>query len=182
MRSKEKSILTLFFENPTREWHFEEIVKEAKITRSKADRWLKKFIGEGLIKRIKEKGRMPFYTSNHVSPDYRNKKRLFAFNRLYESGLLNHLGSLPKAETVMVFGSFSRSDWHKNSDIDVFIYGDPEGLKTAKYEINLHRDIQLFICRNRKELSKLGEGLIRNIIKGNLIKGELDFVRVEANA
>jgi len=44
MESKEESVLELFFENPTREWHFEEILKEAAITRSKADAWLKKFI------------------------------------------------------------------------------------------------------------------------------------------
>ncbi|GAJ19589.1 unnamed protein product, partial [marine sediment metagenome] len=33
-----------------------------------------------------------------------------------------------------------------------------------------------------EELSKLGGGLIRNIIKGNLLKGNLDFVEVAVNA
>jgi len=28
----------------------------------------------------------------------------------------------------------------------------------------------------------MGEGLIRNIIKGNLIKGDIDFVKVGINA
>ena len=54
MESKREKIMELFFDNPTREWHFEEVVKEAKIARSKADGWLKKFIKEGLIKKIKE--------------------------------------------------------------------------------------------------------------------------------
>ena len=56
MRSKEEAILKLFFENPTREWHFEEILGEAGVARSKADRWLKKFTREGLVKKVKEKG------------------------------------------------------------------------------------------------------------------------------
>ena len=56
MESKEESVLELFFENPTREWHFEEIVKEAKITKAVANKWLKKYVEEGLLKKVKEKG------------------------------------------------------------------------------------------------------------------------------
>ena len=182
MESKEEKILQLFFENPTKEWHFEEILKEAKIGRSKAYGWLIKFIKEGLIKRIKTNGKMPYYLSNHDMPAYRNMKKIFALNALYQTGLLNDLCSLNKAKTVILFGSFARSDWYKNSDIDIFIYGNPEGLKIADYERKLHRNIQLFICNNAKELSKLGTGLIKNIIKGNLIKGDLDFVTVDVNA
>ena len=182
MRSKEETVLGLFFENPAREWHFEEILKEAKITRSKATSWLKLFVKEGFVRRIKEKGRMPYYISNYESPSYKNKKRIFALNKLYDCGLLNHLSSLTKAKTVILFGSFARSDWYKNSDIDLFIYGEAEGLKLARYEMKLHRDIQLFSCRNQKELSSLGDSLIRNIIKGNIIKGDIDFVKVDINA
>ena len=182
MQSKEENMLELFFENPTREWHFEEVLKEAKITRSKADGWLKKFAKEGLVKRIKEKSRMPYYVSNYESSSYKNRKKLFALNRFYESGFLNHLSSLQKAKTVILFGSFARSDWYKESDIDIFIYGNPEGLKLAEYEIKLHKDIQLFVCNTKKELTRFGAGLIRNIIKGNLIKGNIDFIKVDVNA
>lgn len=182
MQSKGEKVIGLFFENPTREWHFEEIVKEAKIARSKADGWLKRFVKKGLIRRTKQKGRMPWYVSDYDSPEYKNCKRIFTLNMLHESGLLNHLCSLQKAKTVILFGSFSRSDWYKDSDVDIFIYGDPEGLKIADYELKLHKDIQLFICQNKKELARLGKGLVRNIIKGNLIKGDLDFVEVSIDA
>ena len=182
MISKEEDIMWLFFNNPTKRWHFEEIVKEADIVRSKADKWLKRFIKEKLIKRVKEKGKMPYYISNYESPGYQNKKRLFALKKLNETGLLNHLSSLEEANTVILFGSFTRWDWYKGSDIDVFIYGNPKGLSIGKYEIKLHRDIQLFICKNKKQLRKLGSGLIRNIIKGDIIKGDIPFLRVGLNA
>ncbi len=181
MKSKENIVLELFFDNPTKEWHFEEILKEAKIARSKADSWLKKFTKEGLIQRIKQQGRMPYYLSNHESAQYRNRKRLFALNRLYESGLLDNLRLL-KAKTVILFGSMTRSDWYKKSDIDIFIYGYAEGLEIAKYEMKLHRNIQLFVCNNKEDLNRLGEGLIKNIISGDLIKGDLDFLKVKADA
>lgn len=182
MKSKEEMVLELFFSNPTKHWHFEGILTEAEIARSKADKWLKRFIKEGLIKRIKKNGEMPYYTADYEKPSYKNKKRIFALNRLYETGLLNHLYSLKKARTVILFGSFARWDWYKDSDIDVFIYGDPEGLNIGKYEIKLRRDIQLFICKDQKELRRFGKGLIRNIIQGDIIKGDIRFLEVGLNA
>ena len=172
MESKEKQMLELFFEQPTREWHFEEILKEAKITRSKANEWLKYFIKEDLIKRIKERKKMPYYASNCESASYKNKKKIFAFEKLYNIGFLNHLLSLKNATTVIIFGSFARSDWYKESDVDLFIYGDAKGLKIVNYELELHKEIQVFICKNKDDLIKLGSGLLRNIIKGNI-----DFVK-----
>ena len=174
--------MELFFNNPTKEWHFEEILKAAFIARSKANQWLKKLVKDKVVKRIKKKGQMPYYLSNYNSPEYKNRKKLFGLTRLYQSGLLNHLESLPKAKTVILFGSFSRSDWYKNSDIDIFIYGNPEGLRIAPYELKLHKNIQLFICQDKDDLSRLGTGLIRNIIKGNLIKGNVDFIEVGIHA
>ena len=41
---------------------------------------------------------MPYYISYYASPPYQNKKRIYALNRLYESGLFS--GSL--AVTVQV--------------------------------------------------------------------------------
>lgn len=182
MKSKENDILALFFEQPTREWHFEEILRTAKMSRGKATQWLKKLQQEGVINKVKEKGKMPYYASDYDNPAYKNKKKLFAFQQLYDSGLLNHLSSLPKADTVILFGSFVRSDWYQNSDIDVFIYGSPEGLHIAEYELRLHKDIQVFISKTPEDLCKLGNDFIKNIIKGNLVKGTLDFVEVNAHA
>lgn len=182
MESKEENIISLFFNEPTKEWHFEEIVRAAKIARSKADRWLKQLIGEGLIKRTRKQGRMPYYVSDYESPSYKYRKRLFALNQLYASGFLNHLASLPKARTVIIFGSFARSDWYSGSDIDLFVYGETDGLKLAEYEMKLNRDIQVFACNKKEDLHKFGEGLIKNIVKGNTVKGEIDFVSVGINA
>ncbi len=178
MKSKEDNILEIFFENPTKEWHFEDILKDAKITRSKANQWLRKFSKENLIKKIKEKGKMPYYTSNYESYKYKNKKKLFALNNFYNTGFLNYLCSLNNVKTIILFGSLTRSDWYKKSDIDLFIYGNPKKLKFTEYEIKLNKEIQLFICRNKKELYKYSNGLLKNIIKGNLIKGDLDFIKV----
>ncbi len=182
MESKEDDVLSLFFNEPTKEWHFEEIIRESKVTRSKTARWLKRFTQDALIRKVKTKGKMPYYESRHDSPAYRNQKRLYALNRLYSTGFLNHLMSLPKARTIILFGSFARSDWYSKSDIDLFIYGSPEGLKLAEFELRLGRTVQVFSCHNQKEIGKFGEGFLKNILKGNMIKGDLDFVRIDVHA
>lgn len=182
MQSKENLILKLFFNQPTKEWHFEELLKETKIARSKLGRWLKRLVKEKIIIRVKKKGQWPHYLGNYSSPEYRTRKKLFALQELYNSGLWKHLLSLPKAKTVILFGSLARSDWYQESDIDLFIYGDTDGLKIAPYELKLNREIQLFSCETRAGLNRMGPALLRNIIKGELIKGDLDFLEVKPSA
>ena len=89
--------------------------------------------------------------------------------------------SLKKVRTVIIFGSFSKGDWYKNSDIDLFIFGDEKDLNLKKYELKLGRDIQTFICKDKKELKKFNNRLIRNIVRGDFVKGDLSFLEVGIN-
>jgi predicted nucleotidyltransferase len=180
--SKEERVLELFFNEPTKHWHFEDILKAAKTSRSKANKWLSKLAKEQIIQRIKPSSKMPYYQGYFDSPAYRNRKKLYALSKLYATGFLNHLLSLKKAKAIVIFGSFARADWYKGSDIDLFIYGDSEGLKTSGYSTALNREIQVFTADSASELDELGPGLLRNILEGILIKGKFDFVRVKPNA
>lgn len=173
MQSKQLQLLGLFFNEPTKHWHFETILQQANITRSKASNWLKQFQQEHLIQKIKPEHKMPYYISNYEAPNYQQRKRLFAQQQLYDSGLLTYLNSLQKAETVILFGSFSRSDWYKNSDIDIFIYGNTTDLHLFSYQTKLHREIQVFQSKNSKDLQRYGSGLIQSIINGVKIKGSI---------
>lgn len=172
MRSKGDNLLEVFFEQPAKYWHFRQLEKETKLAQSKLAGWLKRFQQEKLILKVKKRGKMPYYLANHQHPNYCNRKKLFALNKFYEIGLLNYLSSL-KAESIILFGSFSRSDWHKESDIDLFIYGDTDSLNLGEYQSKLHHEIQLFLSKNKNELKRFGPGLLRNIIKGVSIKGTI---------
>ncbi|MDD4878428.1 MAG: nucleotidyltransferase domain-containing protein [Candidatus Nanoarchaeia archaeon] len=180
--SKEEIILELFLNEPAKQWHFEEILQKAKISRPQAMLWLRKFAGGKLIKRIKPKTRMPYYIANHESEDYRVKKRIFALQTMAKAGFLQHLASLEKAKAVILFGSMSRWDWYSKSDIDLFIFGNPGKIDVGKYRKKLRREIQTFICKDKGELSKMNPALLKNITEGYMIKGSMDFVEVRANA
>ncbi len=166
-------IRELFFDYPTKQWHFEQLLKEAGLSRAQTNAWLKRLLKEDLITRVKLRGKMPYYVAQYESPHYRNSKRVFAFTKLHHSGLLDYLASLKKAKTVIIFGSFTRGDWYKDSDIDIFIYGAVPNLSIGEYLTRLKRDIQVFAGKNKEDLQKLGPALLKNIIKGITIKGDI---------
>ena len=179
---KEEGMLRLFFEEPTKYWHFEKIIKAAQISRPQAAYWLKKFTKDKTIKKIRTKGKMPYYIGNYEHPNYRIKKRLFAMNEMANSGFLQYLMELPKTCTVIIFGSFVRADWYKESDVDLFIYGNTDNLNLGHYEKKLHREIQVFTAQTKKDLKKFGPALIQNILKGYIVKGDLNFFEVRLYA
>src|SRR3989338_7117535 len=109
-QSKEKNIVELFYDNATKHWHFEELLKASGLSRSKASKWLSQLVRQNIIVKVKKIGHMPFYVAHFEHPAYRNSKKLFMFTRFYETGFLDHLMSLPKAKTVIIFGSMARAD------------------------------------------------------------------------
>ena len=121
---------------------------------------------------------MPYYMGIFENPEFQNRKRLFGLKQLTDSGLLNHLSALEKAKLVIIFGSFSRYDWYDHSDIDIFIYGNDDEFEQGKYELKLDREIQLFNAKNKKDLKKMGSGLIQNMIEGFIVKGDLEQLGV----
>lgn len=182
MASKENQLLELFFNQP-KYWHFEELRTTIKIGKPQLARWLKLFQKEGLIQRIKEKSKMPYYVQNFNNLNFKNRKRLFAWQKLLDSSLLAHLGSFKKAKAIILFGSFARSDWTKDSDLDLFIYGDDSDFQQGKYELKLGREIQVHTAKNSKDLKK-SEKMLPYILSGIFIKGSVQDlgVRINVNA
>ena|SRR3989338_29574 len=180
MRSKEEAVLEPFFNSP-KHWHFDELLKVTKVSRSQLSQWLKKFAAEVLIKRVKHKGKMPYYVQNFDSAAFQQRKKLFGLKKLTESGLLEHLASLTDAKVIILFGSLSSYDWHENSDIDIFIYGNDEKFEQGKYELKLKRDIQVHAAKNKKDLKRLDK-MLPYIIAGDFIKGSIENLGVEVHA
>ena len=179
---KEK-IKTLFFNETLKRWHFEELVKETGISRERVNYFLKELLEEGFIKKVKQKGKMPYYLANRESIKFRNEKRLYGLSILSKSGLFEHISKLKKIKTAILFGSFSRGDWSKSSDIDLFIYGDDKDFAEGEFEIKLDKEIQTFSYKDPKKIKKeLDSKLIPNIIKGFYIKESLEPFKVDINA
>ena len=178
--SKEDELLKLILENsPLKHWHFEEFIKQISMTRGALNKWLKRYEAEGLIKKFKPKCKFPYYTVGQENPIYQSKKRLYSLNQLYGSGLINYIMSLSDVKTAIIFWSIAKGDWYKDSDIDIFIFGNPKKIEKHKFELKLKRDIELHIFESRQEIKEIKSGLIKNVINGYLIKGKIqDFAEV----
>ena len=178
---KKENIKGLFFNYSTKHWHFEELIKRSGLSRAQTNQWLKRLTKERLIKKIKTKGKMPCYIANYENIKFNTEKKLYALTQFEKTGFLAHLSSLKKAKTVILFGSFARSDWHNESDIDLFIYGNADNFKKGSYETKLKREIQLFNYEDKKELKRLEPAVIPNIIIGLHIKGGIEPFTVKLN-
>lgn len=175
--SKEENVLKLILENsPLKEWHFEEIVREAKVTKLVANKWLTKYVSEGLLKHIKEKGKFPHYTIGSNNPMYYSLKRVYALEQLHKSGLIPKLLSLKKAKTIILFGSIIKGDWYKDSDVDIFIFGDISDFDKKLYELKLNKNIELHLFQTKEEINEVRTGLIKNIINGYVLKGQIQDI------
>ena len=180
MRSKEEKALEPFFNIP-KHWHFEELHKAASISKPQLSYWLKRYERQGLVKKIKPKGKMPYYVAVQENPDYQIKKRMYAMNLLTDVGLLSHLSALKGAKVVILFGSFSRWDWYKDSDIDIFVYGSDDDFEQGKYELKLNREIQVHNAKDKTDLKRI-DRMIPYIIAGDFIKGSIEDLGVKIEA
>lgn len=176
--SKEEKVLELFLNQPSRHWHFIDIAKAANISEPAANKWLKKLLDERIIIHIKPKGKMPYFQGNYTHPDYQNKKKIYALQKLYETGLLTKLQNLKKARIIIIFGSYIRWDWNINSDIDIFVLGDPEDLRYGGLwsGLGIHGKAREIQMHNYKSEEKIQPGLMKNIIKGYFVKGNINDI------
>ena len=128
------------------------------------------------MKKIREKGTFPFFSVGYNNPVYYSRKKLYFFEQFHKSGLLPKLLSLKNAKTVIIFGSAIRGDWYKDSDIDIFVLGNTDDFDKGIYELKLRRVIELHVFDDLKEIKKVKTGLMRNIINGYLVKGQIQDV------
>lgn len=180
--SKEDRILELLFNNsPLKHWRFKDLLLETGMTRSALNKWLNKYTSNGLIIKNKEKNHYPYYTSGFNNKTYQSKKRIHMLNKIYQSGLIEYILSQEKIKTAIIFGSISKGDWYKGSDIDLFLLGEVKTFKKIKFEKILKRSIELHVFKSFKDIKKVKLGLIRNVINGYVIKGTIiDVVKVSS--
>ncbi len=177
--SKEEKILELFMNEPTKHWHFSDIVETSKVSVNVAGKWLRELRSKKIIKHVKPKEKMPYFQGNFGSPEYSARKKLYAFQKMYETGLMQELQKLEG--TIIIFGSFARTDWTTDSDVDVFVLGDSKDFRYDRLWKGLgfqgrSREVQVHTFHNRKEMERVRSGLLKNVIRGYVVIGDITEV------
>ncbi|MBU0979502.1 MAG: nucleotidyltransferase domain-containing protein [Nanoarchaeota archaeon] len=176
--SKEERILELFMNEPTKHWHFSDIVETSGVSVNIAGKWLRKLQQKNIIKRVKPKGRMPYFIGNYEDYEFKSRKKLYALQKLYETRLIQELQRLKNAKTIIIFGSYVRTDWNTDSDIDVFVYGESDEFEFGRFWKGLgfqgrSREIQVHTFHSRTEMENVTSGLLKNVLRGYVVKGDI---------
>jgi len=167
-------ILSVFFDNPSPKgigFQLREMSRMVAIAPPSVKRYLSELEKEGLI--IKAKHRIqgyPVYYANRDDENFKLLKRMDTIIRTKESGLLDYLSDSCMPDVIVLFGSASRGEDVKESDIDIFIASKEEKLNLEKFEKRLNRKISIIFG---EDFSKLSKELRNNIINGVILKGYL---------
>jgi len=169
---KEINILKIFFEDPSKEFNVREIARIAKITAATASKRLKEFKKKEILQHRKERI-LDLYSANLDSDSYKDVKLYYILRSIKESGFIDKLNEFYLKPTIILFGSASEGLDTKDSDIDLAIITERKKELTVvkNFESKLKRKIQLFICKDLKDIKN--EHLINNILNGITLQGEV---------
>lgn len=167
-------VLGVFFDNPVPEgigFQLREISRNISLSPKSVKLYLEDLEREKLI--IKKKHRIhnyPVYYANRDNSYFRYLRKLNTMQRIKESGLLDYLDEKCMPDVIVLFGSASKGEDIRGSDIDLYLQCDEKKMDLRKYEKEFDRKISLFFEKNFNKLSK---ELKSNIINGDKLKGYL---------
>lgn len=150
-----------FFEDCYREINVREYARLKGISAPTASNILKKYFKEGLLKKKEDKGYLLFRAN-------RESKILKDMSRIYWYIKLNKY--FEDFKTIILFGSLSKLENNKNSDIDIFLTPKRK-IDIPKIERTLKRSIQSFSYNSINEIKN--NELKKNILNGYILKGRL---------
>jgi predicted nucleotidyltransferase len=173
-------ISKFFIEEPEREFYVREIAKKLKKSPTTISKYLKEFVKKRLLI-SEEKFNHLFFKANTESTEFLQLKISYNLNKIQMSGLTGFLvKEFNHSEAIVLFGSFSRGENNKNSDVDLFIVSsNKKELDLSIYEKKIGNRIQLFVY-SKAELAKMKEKnkeLLNNIINGIKLYGFLEVLR-----
>ncbi|MBI5392322.1 nucleotidyltransferase domain-containing protein [Candidatus Woesearchaeota archaeon] len=172
-------VLGVFFDDPLPiglGFQLREISRKLDLAPKSVKLYLEELERENLI--IKKEHRIhkyPVYYANRDGDYFKFLKKLEMIKAIKESGLLDYLYDKCMPDVIILFGSASKGEDTKQSDIDIYLQCGEKKLDLQKYEKELNRKINLFF---EKEFAKLSEELKNNLINGDKLKG---YLKVECS-
>ena len=173
-------ISELFFKEPEREFHVRELAKLLKRSPTTISKYLKEY-GSKKILISKRKLNHLLFKADTESVKFKQLKLNYNLNVLHESGLIEYLvEAFNQPEAIVLFGSFSKAEDNKNSDVDILIISSKkQEPNVEKFEKKLNHKIQLFI-HSKTELEKIkkkNKELFNNWINGIVIYGYFEVFK-----
>jgi predicted nucleotidyltransferase len=165
---KEINNIGLFFEDCYAEYSVREYARKARISPPTASKYLKEMAKQGLLKKREERGFLLFQTNRDSIV---LKKISEIYWNLVLSDLLLFLEKEVTPNSLVLFGSLSKLEAKKDSDIDLVVFSKiKKRLDLEKFEKQLKRKINVLFYES---IEKVNKELKLNIINGCVLRGYL---------
>ncbi|MBU3923919.1 MAG: nucleotidyltransferase domain-containing protein [Nanoarchaeota archaeon] len=165
--NKEK-VLEVFYEFPQKRFTVREIANVAKVPRATAHKILVGLKKDGMVD---GEGRAVW------SRLFLSRKVAYYVDKIVSSGLIDFLVKELNPSAIVLFGSISKGDSVKESDVDIFVSSYVEdkmkiemNLDMKKFEKKIGHRVQLHLYDNIKDVN---EHLRANIANGIKLEGFL---------
>jgi hypothetical protein len=170
-KSNRERILALFFVDPTKHYQLREISRLTDIGLPSVKRYVETFVGQGLIKQEKG-GIYPYYIANRDNEFYKTLKLNHVLLSIRECGLVSKLEE-NYPDCIVLFGSASRGEDTKKSDIDIFVQSEEKKVVLKDFERKMKRNINVIYESNMKKVPK---ELTNSLANGIVLYGFLKVV------
>lgn len=129
---------------------------------------LTRFVKEEILKTGPFR-KLPVYWANQSDDRFRYLKKINTFNLLHITGLIQYLLNHCQPNVIILFGSASRGEDTKNSDIDLYLECAEQQLDLSQFENKIQRKIQLHFYDSLNKVHS--KELKNNLLNGIILKG-----------
>lgn len=163
-------LLSVFFREPSREFHLRALARMMKWGPGRVERNIERYVKDGVI--IKEQTNLiNRYKANTDSGPFKSLKILHTLDILFEAS--DEIEKqLLYPEAIILFGSASKGEDTEKSDIDLLVIGTEKNLDLAALERKLNRKTNVMFLPP-KEVAKAKKEFLNNIINGIVLRGYL---------
>ncbi len=167
-------LMSIFFDDPKPEgigFQLRELSRKIKLAPTSVKNYLKEFEKENLILRSRHRiHNYPVYYANRDNENFKFQKKEYSISLLNEIGLIEFINEELMPDVIILFGSMSKGEDLKDSDVDLFVLCKKSEINLKKFEKLINRKINIFFSNDFNILSK---ELKNNIINGTILKGYL---------
>jgi len=167
-------VAKIFFLEPSKEHYLKEISRKSFLAHTSVKKILQDLKKQGIINEKiykRESRNFPVYFSNLENENYKHNKKLFNFEKIFSSGLIDYLIKKLMPQCIVLFGSYLKGEDNEGSDIDIFIESKKENIDLKKFEKILKRKIQLHFKENFNDYNS---EMKNNILNGYVLHGYLE--------